>query len=313
MRKRTFTWLAILLIFFMLFLIIKAAIGQVPHYTQAPLILTTLALILLFGLYLITSRYRIWIVGPDQVVYMGVGTAVYLGVSYLFTGHLRLSFGQITLQPAVGIPVLFGFAFGPGVGFFTGAVGSLLADFAIGWDIFPVWNIATGITGMIPGFVSFLKDEEIPERYLSALVVSLIAASAAGVFLSPTVPEPWTGVIKDYSLWGYALLLVGVVMFSNSYLMEQLEWEVISINLWGSLGIMLSTLLSSLGDIWLNGFSLSTALVGKYAPYTAVHILNLVLFAPLLMAAYHAATRRLGIQTQTTSDAGGDPQGDPEP
>jgi uncharacterized membrane protein len=298
MRKRTIVWGVILLIFLMLYLVIKAVIGQVPHYTQAPLILTTITLVLLFSLYLLTSRYRIWIVGPSQVVFMGVGTALYLGLSYLFNGQLRLAFGPVNLQPAVGIPVLFGFVFGPGVGFFTGAVGSLLADFAIGWDIFPVWSIAAGMTGLIPGFVLFLKDEEIPERYLSALVVSLLVISAAGVFLFPVVPEPWTGVFKDYTNWGYVLLIVGVIMLSNSYLMEEREWDVISINLWGSLGIIVGTLLSSLGDIWLNGFSISTSLVGKYAPYTAVQILNLVLFAPLLMAVYHAATRRLGIKSE---------------
>ncbi len=293
MRKRTYTWLAILVIFFLLLLITKGVVGQVPHYTQAPLILSTLFLMLLFGLYLLTSRYKIWAFGPQQVLYMGIGTALTLGLRYLFSGVLRISFGQVSLQPAVGIPVLFGFIFGPGVGFFTGAVGSLLADFAIGWDIFPVWNIAAGITGLVPGFVTLLKEENIPQRYLSTAVVGLIAVSAAVVFIYPIVPEPWTGVIRDYTFWGYAMLLIGVIMLANSYLIEQRDLEMFEINLWGALGILISTLLSSLGDIWLNDFSLGTALIGKFAPYSAIAIFNLVLFEPLLIAAYHFARRRL--------------------
>lgn len=299
MRRRTYIWLAILLIFFLLFLVVKTTIGQVPHYSQAPLILTTLALILLFSLYLLTSRYEVWVVGPKQILFMGLGTALYLGISYLFTAHLRISFGKIALRPEVCIPVLFGFAFGPGVGFFTGAVGSLLADFAIGWDVFPIWNIASGVTGMVPGFMSLYKEENIPQRYLSTLVILLIIASAGMVFLNPIVPEPWTGEVEDFTFWAYALLIGGAIMFSNGYLMEQRDLDFVSINLWGALGIILSTFLTALADIWLNGFSAETALIGEYAPYTAIDLLNLVLFAPLLMAAYHAASRRLGIKVQS--------------
>lgn len=298
LRKRTLTWLAILLIFFLLFLVTKSVIGQGISYRQAPLILTTAALIFLFGLYMLTSRYEVWRLEPENVLFMGVGTALYMLIGYLFTAHLKISFGNIALHPAVCIPVLFGYAFGPGVGFFTGAVGSLLADFAIGWDVFPIWNIASGVTGLIPGFMSLYKRENLPQRYLSTLVIVLIAASAGMVFLNPTVPEPWTGEVKNFTFWGYALLIGGAVMFANSYLMEQRDLDFVSINLWGALGIILSTFLTSLGDIWLNDFSAETALIGEYAPYTAIDLLNLVLFAPLLLAAYHAASRRLGVNVQ---------------
>ncbi len=298
-RKRTLTWLAILVIFLLLFLVIKSVIGQGISYKQAPLILTTLSLIILFGLYMLTSRYDIWILGPQKVLFMGVGTALYLGISYFFTAHLKLSFGKIALRPAVCLPVLFGFSFGPGVGFFTGAVGSLLADFAIGWDVFPIWSIASGVSGMIPGFMSLFREENIPQRYLSTFVILMIVLSAGMVFLHPTVPEPWTGEIKDFTFWGYALLIGGAIMVANSYLMEQGDLNLVSINLWGALGIILSTLLTSLGDIWLNDFSLETALIGEYAPYTAIDLLNLVLFAPLIMAAYHAARNRLGVKVES--------------
>jgi len=298
-RKRTLTWSAILLIFFLLFLVVKSVIGQGISYRQAPLILTATALIFLFGLYLLTSRYEIWRLEPENVLFMGMGTALYMLISYFFTAHLKISFGRINLHPAVCIPVLFGYAFGPGVGFFTGAVGSLLADFAIGWDVFPIWNIASGVTGMVPGFMSLYKEENIPQRYLSTLVVVLIVASAGMVFLNPVVPEPWTGEIKDFTFWAYALLIGGAIMFSNAYLMEQRDLDFVSINLWGALGIILSTFLTSLADIWLNGFSIETALIGEYAPYTAIDLLNVVLFAPLLMAAYHAASRRFDIKVQS--------------
>lgn len=293
MRKRTLTWLVILLVFFLLFLTIKNVIGQGISYRQAPIILTTGVLIVLFLLYLVTSRYKLWNFTPDKVFFLGVGSALYLGLAYFFTDTLNLSLGPIALRPAVCIPILFGFSFGPAVGFFTGAVGSLLADFAIGWDVFPIWNIASGMAGFIPGFVSLFKEENIPERYVSTLVNLLIISSAGLVFLVPLAPEPWTGVIKDYSSWAYVLLIGGSIMFANSYLMEQDKLNLVSINLWGASGIILSTLLASLADIWLNGFSVRTALIGEYIPYTAIDLFNLVLFAPLITAAYHLARNRV--------------------
>lgn len=293
MRKRTLIWLVILLVFFLLFLTIKNVIGQGVSYNQAPIILTTGVLIILFLLYLLTSRYELWNFTPDKVFFLGVGSALYLGLAYFFTDTLTLNLGPIALRPAVCIPILFGFSFGPAVGFFTGAVGSLLADFAIGWDVFPMWNIASGMTGFIPGFVSLFKEENIPERYVSTLVNLLIISSAGLVFLFPLAPEPWTGVMKDYSSWAYVLLIGGSIMFANSYLMEQDKLNLVSINLWGASGIILSTLLASLADIWLNGFSVRTALIGEYIPYTAIDLFNLVLFAPLITAAYHLTRNRI--------------------
>jgi len=117
--------------------------------------------------------------------------------------------------------------------------------------------------------------------------------TAALVFLHPRAPEPWTGVIQDFSFWGYVILTVTVVMAANSYLMEQDRLNLISINLWGALGIILSTFFTSLADIWLNGFSITTALVGEYVPYTATDTFNLVIFAPLIMAAYQFARNHL--------------------
>lgn len=242
---------------------------------------------------MLTSRYELWNFTPDKVFFLGVGSTLYLGLAYFFTDTLNLRLGPIALRPAVCIPILFGFSFGPAVGFFTGAVGSLLADFAIGWDVFPIWNIASGMTGFIPGFVSLFKEENIPERYVSTLVNLLIIGSAGLVFLFPLAPEPWTGVIKDYSSWAYVLLIGGSIMFANSYLMEQDKLNLVSINLWGASGIILSTLLASLADIRLNGFSVRTALIGEYIPYTAIDLFNLVLFAPLITAAYHFTRNRI--------------------
>ena len=88
-------------------------------------------------------------------------------------------------------------------------------------------------------------------------------------------------------------------MMANSYLMEQRDLNFVSINLWGALGIMVSTLLASLGDSWLNNFTVEIALIGEYAPYTAIDLLNLVLFAPMIMAAYHAARNRLELNVQS--------------
>ena len=46
------------------------------------------------------------------------------------------SVSQVALRPAIAIPMFFGYAFGPVVGFFTGAVGNMFGDALTGFGSF---------------------------------------------------------------------------------------------------------------------------------------------------------------------------------
>ena len=47
--------------------------------------------------------------------------------------------------------MFFGYAFGPVVGFFSGAVGNMFGDALTGFGLSPQWSIGNGLVGFIAG------------------------------------------------------------------------------------------------------------------------------------------------------------------
>jgi len=224
---------------------------------------------------------------------MAAGAGLYAGLAYVFDARLDLSVGQVAIRPMVCIPILFGYAFGPVVGFFTGAVGALLGDVFTAFGVFPTWTIGSGLSGMIPGLTTFLAEERHNLAYLSTLVILLVAIAAIIVFVHPLAPEPWTDEIKDFSFWGWALIIGGAVMLANRFLLEQVGVALAAVNLWGTLGIIVGNGFVSVAHIWMNEYSLTTALAGEFAPAAATDILNLMIFTPLVLASYNAIRGRI--------------------
>jgi len=93
---------------------------------------------------------------------MAIGAALYAVFSYLFNGTVFVvpSVSQVALRPAIAIPMFFGFAFGPTVGLFTGAVGNMFGDALTGFGLSPQWSVGNGLVGMIAGMVFLFKDKK---------------------------------------------------------------------------------------------------------------------------------------------------------
>ncbi len=100
------------------------------------------------------SRPSIWAVGVRQVVYMALGAALYGGLSYL-TNFLQLpSVGNVSIRPAIVIPLFFGAVFGPVVGLITGGLGNFLGDLISGYGVYLNWDIGNGLIGFFAGLAS---------------------------------------------------------------------------------------------------------------------------------------------------------------
>src|SRR3954469_15200334 len=94
---------------------------------------------------------NIWAVGVRQIVYMALGAALYGGLSWS-TNALQLpSAGNVSLRPAIVIPLFFGAVFGPWVGLFTGGIGNLLGDYVSGYGVFWNWDLGNALIGFIAG------------------------------------------------------------------------------------------------------------------------------------------------------------------
>lgn len=98
----------------------------------------------------------------DQIEINAIGAALYAVLSYLFNSTVFAvpSISQVALRPAIAIPMFFGYAFGPTVGFFTGAVGNMFGDALTGFGLSPQWSVGNGLVGMIAGMALLFADKK---------------------------------------------------------------------------------------------------------------------------------------------------------
>jgi energy-coupling factor transport system substrate-specific component len=100
------------------------------------------------------EKKSLWKFGTREVVYSAIGAALYAVLSYA-TNFLQLpSAGNVAFRPAVAIPLFFGVAFGPWVGFISGFFGNIIGDLISGYGFWIWWDLGNGIMGLIAGLVA---------------------------------------------------------------------------------------------------------------------------------------------------------------
>ena len=137
----------------------------------------------------LASRANAWAVGTREVVFMAIGAALY-GVLGWATAIARIPGPfNISVRPAVVIPMFFGAIFGPWVGFFTGFVGNIIIDLLSGYGFSWNWSLGNGLLGLIAG-LAFVRSRggELPSLK-SAVIWSVIGVVLA--FLFSSVSDIW--------------------------------------------------------------------------------------------------------------------------
>ncbi|RME36389.1 MAG: ECF transporter S component [Thermoflexia bacterium] len=141
--------------------------------------------------------------GTREVVYAALGAALY-GVLSFATNMLALpAAGNVALRPAVCIPMFFGVAFGPWVGFISGFLGNIIGDALSGWGFWFWWDLGNGIMGLIPGFAGlFIRDFRSTRSLVIADVLSALGV-VVGMLLA-SLSEMWvSGVDFSTAIVGY--------------------------------------------------------------------------------------------------------------
>jgi energy-coupling factor transport system substrate-specific component len=146
---------------------------------------------------------NLWKFGTKEVVYAAIGAALYGVLSWASNALALPAAGNISLRPAVAIPMFFGVAFGPVVGFLAGAIGNVLGDFMSGWGFWWHWDLGNGLMGLIPGLmaasvVSF-KDRG---TLVKAVIYSIIGA-AVGRLVPSLLEIPLSGIDFNTAIVGY--------------------------------------------------------------------------------------------------------------
>ncbi len=262
-----------------------------------------IGVLIAFVIYVATKDNKAWEVGTREVVWMAIGAALYAVFSWLFNGTVFVipSLSQVALRPAIAIPMFFGYAFGPVVGFFTGAVGNIFGDAITGFGLSPQWSIGNGLIGFVAGLWMLFKDRK--QSINTVLWVSGVLAVLTAIlfFLNRNQPnmmffDPANNIFGDAQISVFAgiSIIVGfVLVVAVRYLFPNNE-NVATAVTWSMLGNIVGILFAALSDIWINGFTLPAAIVGEFLPAAGPNLIFAAILVPLLVAAYAAVQRQSG-------------------
>ena len=260
-------------------------------------------LLIAFLIYLATSKHIMWEVGTREVVYMAIGAALYAIFSYLFNGTVFVvpSVSQVSLRPAIAIPMFFGYAFGPVVGLFSGAVGNMFGDALTGFGLSPQWSVGNGLVGFVAGLSWLFSDKK--KGIDTVLIISAVLTALATGFYFMNSGESNTlfydvgnDIYGDAQITlfagisiaiGFILVLIVRALFGK-------DIDVAAAVTWSMLGNLLGIGFAAISDIWINGYSPAVAIVGEFIPSAGPNLIFAAVLVPLLVSAFSASRRQTG-------------------
>jgi uncharacterized membrane protein len=276
----------------------KQDLGSLISASDVPMrfLFVGIGAVIVLGIYYFTRQNAAWTVGTREVVYMGIGAALYGVLSWLFNGTVFAvpSVSQVALRPGIAIPILFGYLFGPVVGFFTGVVGNTIGDLLSGW-VSPQWSFGNGLIGLIAGMAFFFGDKKRSLNWL--LIISAVGAAVATVVWllnrneANQMAAPWD---QPLTIMAGISVLVGLAIVAAIRFIWAKEIDVAASVVWGSLGIILGIGFAAIADIWVNGYSPATAIVGEFIPAAGPNLIQAAILVPLLLVAYKAVQKQTG-------------------
>ncbi len=260
-------------------------------------------LLVAFAIYFFTKESKAWEIGTREVVWMAIGAALYAVFSWLFNGTVFVvpSVSQVALRPAIAIPMFFGYAFGPIVGFFSGAVGNMFGDALTGFGLYPQWSIGNGLVGFIAGLPLLFKDKK---KSLDSVLIAggvLTALAVIVYFLNRSTPNTLFYDVENnifgdapITLFAGISLLIGFVLVVVVRFVFGKNLDIAAAVTWGMLGNILGIGFAAVSDIWINGYPPVIAIVGEFLPAAGPNLIFAAILVPLLVVAYASVQRQSG-------------------
>lgn len=298
--------LVVVLVIFVLVSLIGGAIDEDLTLEKVGLlrfVFTGIGLVIVFVVYLLTRTSGAWDVGTREVVYMAIGAALYAVFSYLFNGTVFTvpAVSQVALRPAIAIPMFFGYAFGPTVGFFTGAVGNMFGDALTGFSLAPQWSVGNGLIGMVAGMAALFADKKKGMNVVLIISAALGAIATIIYFLYPTLANmmffaPEEGIFGDAQITLFAGLsvVIGFVLVLIVRFGFGKNIDVAAAVTWSMLGNLIGIGFAAISDIWVNAYSPAVAIVGEFLPAAGPNLIFAAILVPILVAAYASVEQQMG-------------------
>lgn len=303
----TIALVVILVIFLLLVWLVGDVMGverfQTGENPVLRFVFVIVGLLVALAIYLFTKDSKAWEVGTREVVWMAIGAALYAVFSWLFNGTVFVipSVSQVALRPAIAIPMFFGYAFGPIVGFFSGAVGNMFGDALTGFGLYPQWSIGNGLVGFIAGLPMLFSDKK---KSLDTVLITggvLTAIAVIIYFLNRTLPNTLFYDVENnifgdapISLFAGISLLVGFILVVIVRFAFGKNIDIAAAVTWGMLGNILGIGFAAISDIWINGYPPALAIVGEFLPAAGPNLIFAAILVPLLVVAYAAVQKQSG-------------------
>jgi energy-coupling factor transport system substrate-specific component len=130
-----------------------------------------------------TQKKSLWSFGTREVVFSAIGAALFAVLAFATNALALPGSGNVSIRPAVAIPMFFGVAFGPIVGFIAGFLGNILSDMLSGFGFWPWWDLGNGLLGLFTGLIafSFLRFRDVRTIVKAELFVILGVVIGMGV------------------------------------------------------------------------------------------------------------------------------------
>jgi uncharacterized membrane protein len=260
-------------------------------------------LLVAFVVYYATRTNKVWEVGTREVVWMAIGAALYAVFSWLFNGSVFVvpSLSQVALRPAIAIPMFFGYAFGPVVGFFSGAVGNMFGDALTGFGLSPQWSIGNGLVGFIAGLpLLFASRKKSLDTVLlvggGLTLVGLIIYMLNRAEPNMLFYDVDNGIFGDAQISPFAAasLVIGFILVAIVRFVWAKNIDIATAVTWSMLGNIIGIGFAAISDIWINGFSPAAAIVGEFLPAAGPNMIFAAILVPLLVVAYAAVRKQSG-------------------
>ena len=150
-----------------------------------------------------------WSLSTRELLAIAVGSVLYGLFGWATSGLTIPGPYNSSIRPGVAIPLFFGAAFGPGVGFVVGFAGNtiidLLADGRFLWN----WSLGNGLMGLVAGLATYYVSRLDSGRNLAiatgfallGIVVGMGFASVTDIWMQTRRSTICRGRGKSFTLY----------------------------------------------------------------------------------------------------------------
>lgn len=181
----------------------------------------------------VEKKENLWTFGTKQLGYAVIGVLLNTVITWLFDRLQISGVGIVGIYPVVVIPMFFGIAFGPIVGFITGSLSTILLSMLSG-GYFWIWGVLiSGIKGLIPGLFSAKINKYNETRSILIGEISVVLSSSIcsivrtldllwhnkqyqlGLSINEIVHYSFLPTFLTYLIWGLILLPVLMIVYAK--------------------------------------------------------------------------------------------------